>query len=384
MRETQRRLAALGLFESVSVEIVGTDQPAAVPTRITVKEADLNQISYSFGYGTEEQLNADAQWRHLNFVGGGRTASVRVRWSSIDRGGEGAFVQPFFLMPRLSLQLTGHAWQLDEPSYEAWFSGGGASVSFARGAHDRWEVGYLQEFERSRLSDGLLGDATSAPERDGLGVDSSDGTQSGMLAQLAVGYSRDTTVDLLNPRRGYRASARMEKAGGWLPGRFAYYNVLTTGRYYRGLRRLTVAGRVQAGFITARDGSPLPFAKRYFLGGADSLRGWGRLEVSPLSQAGAPIGGSSTLLVSAELRVPAVPRVMAVLFADAGNVWADPWEIHLDDLRVDMGAGVRIASPFGPLRLDIGYQLTPITGLRVDGDPHGRRWRLHFSTGQSF
>jgi outer membrane protein assembly factor BamA len=57
------------------------------------------------------------------------------------------------------------------------------------------------------------------------------------------------------------------------PGASAYYNVLTTGRYYRGLRRVTLAGRAQAGFITAEHDPPLPFGKRYFLGGADTLRG---------------------------------------------------------------------------------------------------------------
>ena len=383
MRETQRRLSGwVCSSRSSSRSPAPIKRPRFQPA--LVKEADLNQISYSFGYGTEEQLNAEAQWRRLNVLGGGRTATVRGRWSSIDRGGEAGFVQPFFLAPRLSLQVTGHAWQIDEPSYEAWFAGGGASVSYARGAHDRWAAGYVQEFERSRLSDGLLGSATSPLERDGLGMDSSDGTQSGLLAQVAVDYSRDTTVDLLSPRRGYRASVRIEKAGGWLPGAFAYYNVVTTGRYYRGLRRVTVAGRVQAGFITAQHDSPLPFAKRYFLGGADTLRGWGRLEVSPLSQTGAPIGGASMLLVNAEVRVPIVPRVMAVLFTDAGNVWDDPWEIRPGDLRGDLGGGVRIESPFGPLRLDMGYQLTPIAGLHVDGDPQNRRWRLHFSAGQAF
>lgn len=168
-----------------------------------------------------------------------------------------------------------------------------------------------------------------------------------------------------------------------MPGPFTYYNVLTTGRYYRGLQRVTLAGRAQAGVITAQHDSALPFAKRYFLGGADTLRG-GRLEVSPLSEAGAPIGGASKLLINAELRVPVVPRLVAVVFADAGNVWDDAWEIHLGDLRSDLGGGIRFDSPFGPLRLDAGYQVTPIPGLQVDGDPQSRRWRLHFSSGQTF
>jgi outer membrane translocation and assembly module TamA len=205
-----------------------------------------------------------------------------------------------------------------------------------------------------------------------------------MLVQVAADYSRDTTVDPLNPRRGYRAVARVEKAGGWLPGAISYYNELTTASLYHGVRRVTLAGRVQAGVITTRSALRLPFAKRYFLGGADTLRGWGRSEAGPLSESGAPIGGTSMLLTNAELRVPMAPRLRGVLFVDAGNVWAESWRIQLGNLLVDAGGGIRIDSPLGPLRLDIGYQLTPISDLRVDGDPQGRRWRLHFSSAQAF
>jgi hypothetical protein len=36
------------------------------------------------------------------------------------------------------------------------------------------------------------------------------------------------------------------------------------------------------------------------------------------------------------------------------------------------------------VRLDVGYQLTPIEGLLVDGKPESRRWRVHISIGQAF
>jgi outer membrane translocation and assembly module TamA len=73
-----------------------------------------------------------------------------------------------------------------------------------------------------------------------------------------------------------------------------------------------------------------------------------------------------------------------VAFVDAGNVWADSWNVRLDDLRSDIGIGARVNSPFGLVRVDLGYQLTPIGGLRVDGDVRDRRWRLHVSLGQTF
>jgi hypothetical protein len=34
--------------------------------------------------------------------------------------------------------------------------------------------------------------------------------------------------------------------------------------------------------------------------------------------------------------------------------------------------------------VDLGYQLTPIEGLRIEGQPERRRWRIHFSVGEAF
>jgi outer membrane protein insertion porin family/translocation and assembly module TamA len=56
----------------------------------------------------------------------------------------------------------------------------------------------------------------------------------------------------------------------------------------------------------------------------------------------------------------------------------------LFDLRYDAGTGVRYATPIGPVRFDLGYQLNPIAGLLIDSEPQKRRWRMHFSVGQAF
>jgi len=128
----------------------------------------------------------------------------------------------------------------------------------------------------------------------------------------------------------------------------------------------------------------VPFFKRYFLGGATNLRGWGRFEVSPLSDRGNPIGGHSFANVSAELRVPIRGKLAAVLFADGGNVWSSPWDFNFNDLRYDVGPGLRYATPIGPLRIDVGVQLNPIEGLLVNGKKQTRPVRVHFSIGQAF
>ncbi len=89
----------------------------------------------------------------------------------------------------------------------------------------------------------------------------------------------------------------------------------------------------------------MPFFKRYFLGGATNLRGWGRYEVSPLTGEGLPIGGNSFVNFSTELRFPIVGKIGAVAFLDGGNVWTNPWDFNLDDLRYDAGAGPALQHP---------------------------------------
>jgi outer membrane translocation and assembly module TamA len=87
---------------------------------------------------------------------------------------------------------------------------------------------------------------------------------------------------------------------------------------------------------------------------------------------------------SAELMIPVWGDLSAVLFADAGNVWNNAWDFNLNDLRYDVGPGLRYLTPVGPIRVDLGYQLKRIPGLLVNGKPEARRFRFHFSIGQAF
>ena len=58
--------------------------------------------------------------------------------------------------------------------------------------------------------------------------------------------------------------------------------------------------------------------------------------------------------------------------------------MSLGDLRYAIGPGLRYQTPIGPVRFDVGYQLNPIPGLLVNGEPQARRMRFHFSIGQAF
>jgi outer membrane protein insertion porin family len=120
----------------------------------------------------------------------------------------------------------------------------------------------------------------------------------------------------LNARRGYQLAFHAEQAGQWLPGTYNYFSTSADGRHYLPVRRnLVLANRLQLGNIRPVGGiaANVPFARKYFLGGANSIRGWGRFEVSPLGGTGTPIGGNTMIAFSTELRTIHVqPRRCAV------------------------------------------------------------------------
>jgi len=220
-----------------------------------------------------------------------------------------------------------------------------------------------------------------------LGLNPITGEQTGRLNALGFDVQQSTADSLLNAHRGYQLAFHAEQAGHYWPGDFNYTAFSADARHYLPLSEtLTLARRVQIGNIRPQGDAEenVPFSKRFFLGGATSIRGWGRYEVSPLSESGQPYGGDSMFAFSEEVRKSFSKNLGGVLFLDAGNVWAESWSIRLNDLRYAIGPGIRYQTPIGPIRFDLGYQLNPIPGLLVDGEPQTRRWRLHFSIGQAF
>jgi outer membrane protein assembly complex protein YaeT len=389
MRESQRKLYRVELFEFANIETAEDrdTQPINIPTRVTVAEAKHQRVTFGVGYGTEEQARARIRWDHLNFLGGARHAGVEAKWSSLDRGVRLDLQQPYFLGPHLSLGFRGEAWQAREPVYSANRLGGRVILTHQANSANKWSLSLIDEFQRSSITAAGLADFTIRDELISLGLDPRDGLQEGTLSAIAFDASRTTTNNILDARRGYVVSAHLEQAGSWLWGDFNYWQVQTEARHYLSIaRRVVLANRVAAGTIDARGDLDInvPFYKRYFLGGASSIRGWGRFEVSPLSGFGLPVGGHTSFDGSSEVRMPVKGKLGAVVFLDYGNVWANTWDFNLGDLRYAIGPGLRYLTPVGPARFDFGWQVNPIPNLRVNGEPEPRHWRVHFSIGQAF
>jgi outer membrane protein insertion porin family/translocation and assembly module TamA len=398
LHESQRRLYQLELFEFVNVDSRRLDaRPAEIPTHVTVTEGKHRKVDLGVGYGSEEKARAEIDWRHVNFFGGARTATVHGRWSSLDRGVRLGLRQPDLFGSLSALNLTGQVWHTDEPAFVLDTVGG--RVTFTRdfsqsggpvlGTRPTTSISftYANEWEDYSISSEALNDPTFRDDLISLGLDPRFGTGGGQLSALMFDAGRNTTANLLDARKGYVAILHVERAGGWLQGDWTYTELTGEGRYYHSFGdRAVLAVRARAGSIDAAGLAELnvPFFKRYFLGGATTLRGWGRFEVAPLGLTSQPIGGFTFTNFSAELRVPIIGNFGGVVFVDGGNVWRGSWDINLDDLRYDVGPGIRYDTPIGPLRVDVGFQLNHIPGLIIDGEPEKRHFRVHFSIGHAF
>jgi outer membrane protein insertion porin family len=105
----------------------------------------------------------------------------------------------------------------------------------------------------------------------------------------------------------------------------------------------------------------LPFSQAFFVGGADTLRGYSEDRFF----------GDRAMLVNVELRRSFQSNIQVVGFFDAGRAWR-PGETMcmLKDIASSIGLGVRVTTPLGPLRLDYGWG--------------GEGGHAHFSVGQTF
>lgn len=397
VQESQRRLYDLGTFQFANIvtDVPEGQQPEVVPLKVTVTEAKPHKVTFGVGYGSEEKIRATAEWQAFNWYGGARTLDVTTRYSKISSGVRTTFRQPYLLDPHYDMLASGQWWHDAEPAYTLNTEGGRVTLERAiarpgsmlrRSGTTSLSTTLTEEYESYTVSPEALSTPGFRNTLIQLGLDPRTGQAAGLLSSIGVDLRRSTADSALNAQRGYTASVHFEDATGVLGGDYNYLETAAEGRYYKPIGKIAlVAGRVRYGSIRPSGDVDLnvPFFKRYFLGGADSLRGWGRFEVSPLDS-GLAIGGLSEFESSLELRKPLWGNLTGVAFADAGNVWLDPWTLTFGDIRYDVGPGLRYMTPIGPIRVDVGYQLNPEAGLIVNGNPQTRRFRIHFSIGQAF
>jgi outer membrane protein assembly factor BamA len=204
---------------------------------------------------------------------------------------------------------------------------------------------------------------------------------SGAFAELTADYSRSLGSE------GARFLG--------IPGSEIYVNLIKLELLltaYMPVWRAVVAVSGRAGRVFALDSESQTIGpKRFYLGGAKTMRGYGVNEMIPedvrplvaeqtrtcastLSGLGCTPdqarlvrdgimlpseGGQVFALVKVELRLPLTQATELGIFADWGNLWLDPSALDPGMLRTNVGIGLRILTPVGPVAFDLGFNLWP-------------------------
>ncbi len=398
--KTQRNLFETGLFTVVDVIPENIDPiERTVDLRIRVRERKGSWIEAGFGVGNVLGSRVFAEWGTRNFVGTGRTLRFKAQYAfDLFEGNNVDFN---------NIHVTNTFYRYDVVYQQRRVFGiklgMGLNAYLERDATVPnldvrtigYAIGFLHDFARhSQVLAGLTFEEirrrqTALPE------------ENSRSHSFGVTVSRDTRDFLLDPHQGEYRVLTSEVAGGVLGGDNDFYKFTGNYQRYRGLGDGSVlAWRGRVGFSdTYGRSEAVPVESRYFLGGANSVRGYKESGLGPsyIDAAGVErvAGGQFLLLANLETRFPlpllARWHFAGAAFFDAGNVWDSAADVHgndfrltsdasettVNDMRYGIGLGIRYNTPVGPIRLDYGYPLKP--DLQT-----GKNGSWYFTLGQIF
>jgi outer membrane protein assembly complex protein YaeT len=428
--ESQRRLAALGLFRRTRITELRHGDETTRDLLVTVEEAPVTTVGYGGGLeavqvigeasaGAAAQTEIDfapsafVEVTRRNLFGKNRSVNLFGRVSPYLNaanglspvGGTGAlgfteyralgsFREPRVLGTAADASLTAVIEQQHRASFNF------DRKSFIAEAGRRFGHGFSingsYQIQKTRLFDEQFDNPSDQRLADQL-------FPQFLLSSFSASIARDTRDDVADPGAGSYVSANGQLAARNIGSEVGFAKSFFTAQAFRTLphtNRIVLAGNARLGLATgfprpavvdtASDGTPilgtvevLPASERFFAGG-DTMRGFALDQLgvpgSTLDEHGFPVGGNALMIANAELRVPVRGGLGVVGFVDTGNVFATTSDISLGEFRTAVGFGLRYKSPIGPIRVDLGFKLhrQTIAGVRED------LTAIHISLGQAF
>lgn len=172
-------------------------------------------------------------------------------------------------------------------------------------------------------------------------------------------FQLDTRDDKIYPTRGFFVKGGVAVSGRDWGGtdNLVFTSVRVSG-YHSFRPSWTLAATASTDFVEPYgDTRRVPSTELLFAGGNESVRGFPRQRLGPLDIFGTPLGGTTRVLGSVEMRFPIYRLLHGYVFVDVGSLTNGWEEVMWQTFRWTSGGGVRLYTPVGPLCLGYGYQL---------------------------
>jgi len=458
--ESQRILYQSELFAFADVNIdslAWSPGDTVVPIAVRLREARFRRARAAVGYATNDCFRGGAGWTARNWLGGGRQLDISARASKIGVGAPADWGLERGICPELKRDPIGSELlnynttvSLRHPGFFSPFNTQTTALFGERRSewqvYRREEVGGSFAVQRETpkripitATYRLAWGQTTAPAitfcayfNACTGADIDALRSRGRLATLSGFVRVPRSNDPLDPTRGHNYSFEAVWSSRLIGSDrlTEFTRVQSDLAWYHPLsRNVTLAWRVRGGMLWSPRASFdsgsvafIPPDQRFYVGGPNDVRGFGRNELGPVVYvvsdsfvtAGGevtdtgqvrsfPSGGNTFAVANIELRVPSPiwpSRVRFAFFTDAGTLF-ERGKVSLTParIRVTPGAGIRIATPLGPARVDVGYNPYkraegPLYKIESNGDltlvrdafsaPRGSRYTFHITVGQPF
>ena len=399
---SKKRLENLNYFSRVDTQPTDTIVPGRKDLNVIVEEKRTGSFNFGAGFSTIDSLIGFAELQQSNFdlfnwpnfTGGGQRFRVRAQYGLLRRDFVVSLTEPWFLGYKLSAGVEAYYRSADFLSAVYAQENAGFALQTRQQVWGALSARTEYRLERIRIYD--VGDDVDPIGNSIFGGYSSTGQVGDVIKDSAGTYLKsaitgslvwDTRDSLFLTRKGELVELTGFVGGGFIGGDVQDYGISLEGAKYFSLPWdliFLVKGQLAVvdgwGSDKSGDdgyGNGVPIFDRLYLGGANNMRGFNFREVGPVDEYDNPIGGNSLAYMTLEMTFPIVSRVRGAIFSDAGFVNADPYDFGTSGYNVDVGIGLRLDLPIGPIRVDYGI---PVVYDTWNGPPG----KFNFNIGYQF
>jgi outer membrane protein insertion porin family len=389
--QSRNALQRTGYFEDVQLTTKKTAQPDTVDLLVDVKEGPTGTFTIGAGYSGGNGFLFNAGISERNLFGRGQSINGTFAIGSKQQDFIVSYNEPYLNDSKVALGLTAFNTEQDYPDFDERKLGMAVTTSYplrgfrvpfwgtrtnevAKGSDELTRDAPLTIWDYMRVSMGYeftkdkIGNIES-----GAPASIEDAKGSSLTSAIIPGFTYDSRDHFFNPTEGAKSLFAVKLAGLGGDSRFVkndlgarWYYPLLKDPNWGGAYVLALGGAIGYGVGYAKgsgSGHDLPLFERYFPGGINSVRGFADRSLGP-KENGDVVGGDKQAIMNVELLFPIAEQygLRGLAFFDMGQAFASSQSISWGEFRRSVGFGARWISPFGPLRVELGFPLNKKPG----------------------